>query len=306
MEYLVKARNGRYAWIDSSSGEPYFFDTYQDALRIQEKVGGEIMSAKEQGYEKEESKVVTESVEITGTWEPHPEINKSYAYRLKHGLGGTLPNDVKIKKYDELNNGWVIVYLDRPLTSKELDFYDIPSETISMPEIDKFIDYNCMKGECKMESKLQEDDEVELQDVDSENEEDIYDDFDEIINDFKNSSDFYKFVVEDIEEDCEGYEGETLKDKMIARCDEVLEHGCVSGTVSSLIYYSDTVATFDKYADDIYDLIESFDPDTFLDMLKAHVNTTEIILNCDSSKNWIVWLAYEDVVSSLADKLGEL
>ena len=83
-------------------------------------------------------------------------------------MGGTLPNDVKIKKYDELNNGWVIVYLDRPLTSKELDFYDIPSETISMPEMDKLIDYSCMKGECKTENKLQEDDEIELIDVDAE------------------------------------------------------------------------------------------------------------------------------------------
>ena len=245
----------------------------------------------------------TEGYEITGTWDPHPEIGKSYAYRLKHGLGGTLPDDVKIKKYDELNGGrWVIVYLDRPLTKEELDLYDIPSETISMPEVDKFIDYKCMKGE----SKLQEDDEVELQDVDNEDDEDIENDFDEVINDFKNASDFYEFVVDDIEEDCKEYDGETLKDKMIARCDDISEHGCVSGMVSSLIYYSDTTAVFDKYADDIYDLIESYDPDTFLDVLKTHVNTTEIILNCDTSKNWIVWLAYEDVAFTLAEKLREL
>lgn len=248
-----------------------------------------------------------EGLEITGTWEPHPEIGKSYAYRVKHGLGGgTLPDDVKIKKYEELNNGWVIVYLDRPLTYKELDFYDIPSETISMPEIDKFIDYKCMKGE----SKLQEDDdEVELQDVDSENiidEETTDEEFDEVIDDFKNASGFYEFVVNDVENDCENYEGETLKDKMIARCDDILEHGCVSGTVGSLIYYSDTIKVFDEYADDIYDLIDSYDPEIFLDNLKVHVNTTEIILNCDTAKNWIVWMAYEDVVFSLSEKLREL
>lgn len=55
LEYLVKARNGRYVWIDSSAGEPYFFNTYQDALKIQKEVGGEIMSAKEQGYDLNES-----------------------------------------------------------------------------------------------------------------------------------------------------------------------------------------------------------------------------------------------------------
>lgn len=212
LEYLVKARNGRFVWVDSSAPieHPYFFDTYQDALKIQEKVGGEIMSVEESGY----------------------NIN---------------------------------------------------------------------------ESKLQEaDEEIELQDVDNEDEEDIENDFDEVINDFKNASDFYEFVVDDIENDCEDYEGETLKDKMIARCDDISEHGCVSGMVSSLIYYSDTTAVFDKYADDIYDLIESYDPDTFLDVLKTHVNTTEIILNCDTSKNWIVWLAYEDVAFTLAEKLREL
>ena len=277
----------------------------EDALPVNQQHNIKELVASKLGLNENKS-VKTESIEITGTYEPHPEINKSYAYRLKHGLGGTLPNDVKIKKYDELNNGWVIVYLDRPLTKEELDFYDIPSETISMPEIDKFIDYNCMKDECKTESKLQEDDEVELQDVDNEDDEDIENDFDEVINDFKNTSDFYEFVVDDIEDDCEEYDGETLKDKMIARCDDISEHGCVSGMVSSLIYYSDTVAVFDKYADDIYDLIESYDPDTFLDVLKTHVNTTEIILNCDTSKNWIVWLAYEDVVFTLSEKLKEL
>lgn len=155
LEWLVKSRNGRFFWVNANGGrfnEPYFFDTYQDALKVQKEFGGEILSAKEQGYSyvDENKQVKNESLEITGTWEPHPEVGKSYAYRVKHGLGGgTLPNDVKIKKYEELNNGWVIVYLDRPLTVKELDFYDIPSETISMPEIDKFIDYKCMQGESK-------------------------------------------------------------------------------------------------------------------------------------------------------------
>ena len=90
LEYLVKAKNGRYVWVNSANGgDPYFFDTYQDALKVQEKVGGEIMSAKEQGfsYVDENKQVKNESIEITGTCEPHPEIDKSYAYRLKHGIG---------------------------------------------------------------------------------------------------------------------------------------------------------------------------------------------------------------------------
>lgn len=137
----------------------------------------------------------------------------------------------------------------------------------------------------------------------NEDEEENNDSVTEAIDDLKNKSSFYEWAVEDIVEDAEDYNGETLKDKILSRCSEILEHGCVSGTVSSLIYYSDTVAIFDKYADDLYDLIEDYDPDTFLDMLKQHVNTTEIVLNCDTSKNWIVWLAYEEVAYQLQNSL---
>lgn len=66
MEYLIKAKNGRYVWKNSANvGEPYFFNTYQDALRVQEKVGGEIISAKDAGYDLTEGKVTTAS----GTYE---------------------------------------------------------------------------------------------------------------------------------------------------------------------------------------------------------------------------------------------
>lgn len=66
MEYLIKAKNGRYVWKNSANvGEPYFFNTYQDALSVQEKVGGEIISAKDAGYDLTEGKVTTAS----GTYE---------------------------------------------------------------------------------------------------------------------------------------------------------------------------------------------------------------------------------------------
>ena len=59
MEYLIKAKNGRYVWKNSANvSEPYFFNTYQDALKIQKEVGGEIMSAKEQGYDLDEHKTI--------------------------------------------------------------------------------------------------------------------------------------------------------------------------------------------------------------------------------------------------------
>ena len=55
---------------------------------------------------------------------------KPYLYILTHGLGGrTLPRDVSIVQGWDLPNGYTVVALDRFLSTKELQEYDIPSET---------------------------------------------------------------------------------------------------------------------------------------------------------------------------------
>ena len=45
LQYLRKARNGRWIWVDSSNpGEPYLFNSFEEALKVQEELGGEIKS----------------------------------------------------------------------------------------------------------------------------------------------------------------------------------------------------------------------------------------------------------------------
>lgn len=63
---------------------------------------------------------------------PEDQIReKGYQYFSTHGLGpGTHPRDVKARELDvELPSGWVTFKTDRPLTSEELDYYDIQPET---------------------------------------------------------------------------------------------------------------------------------------------------------------------------------
>lgn len=56
--------------------------------------------------------------------------NKGYLYLTKHGVGpGTLPKDVKLLKYKDLSEYITAIWLDRFLTTKELDYYDIYPET---------------------------------------------------------------------------------------------------------------------------------------------------------------------------------
>lgn len=149
----------------------------------------------------------------------------------------------------------------------------------------------------------EEDNSDDYVDIDSDEEIDAVQ---EKIDELKGVSEMYAWVIDDIINDSDEYDGTNLKEKVQSRCQDILEHGCVSGTVGSMVYFSDTVAFFDKYADDIYDLIDSWDPEFFLDNLKNHVSTTEIILNCDSAKNQIAWMSYEEIAYELSNALEEL
>lgn len=54
-----------------------------------------------------------------------------YRYITKHGIGpGTLPKDVKLVKWEDLDNYYTAIWTDRFLTTKELEDYDIFPEYI--------------------------------------------------------------------------------------------------------------------------------------------------------------------------------
>lgn len=57
--------------------------------------------------------------------------DRGYMYIMKHGIGpGTIPKDVTtLKVDDDLPEMKTIVWLDRPLSDEELEYFDIPSET---------------------------------------------------------------------------------------------------------------------------------------------------------------------------------
>lgn len=56
-----------------------------------------------------------------------------YWYIFKHGIGpGTVPDDVKIGKVKDIDNYYSIVWIDRPLSTDELKYYDIYPETMNM------------------------------------------------------------------------------------------------------------------------------------------------------------------------------
>ena len=48
IEVIVKSRNGRYVWRNKvDTGDPHIFNSFKDALTVQQEVGGEILPAKD-------------------------------------------------------------------------------------------------------------------------------------------------------------------------------------------------------------------------------------------------------------------
>ncbi len=74
---------------------------------------------------------------------------------------------------------------------------------------------------------------------------------------------------------------------------DLLQHGCQSGMVSSLIYYADTHAFYDKH----YDEIESIRTELEDDFGQPLTVSGDL-------KNWFAWLAFEETARKIADKFN--
>lgn len=155
------------------------------------------------------------------------------------------------------------------------------------------------------EAKLQEDDEdtdKELEKIDEEENEAL----DELIEEWKDKNPLYERVIDEIVDDSENYDGTKLE-RIKLRLDDI-SHGLVTGIVSSLVYYSDTVEFFEKYYDEIYDYIDylveaGLEP---LEAIKNSETETEILMGTDTVKNRIVWMVYEEIAYEFGNAIEEL
>lgn len=127
------------------------------------------------------------------------------------------------------------------------------------------------------------------------------------IKELKNKNKLYERVIDEILEDSKDYEG-TIKERIIKRCNEIVEHGCVSGTVSSLIYYTDTISFYNNYYEEITEIVEELEEsgmNIFECCLKNNLTTTQIIMNDEQAKTQISWLIYEEIAHELLNILEE-
>lgn len=73
----------------------------------------------------------------------------------------------------------------------------------------------------------------------------------------------------------------------------VLQYGCVSGTVTSLIYYDDTDKFYKKFYNEIFE------------MLSEYKENYGDYPNIDLNANNLAWYGYEETVRNIMNEFGE-
>ena len=81
-------------------------------------------------------------------------------------------------------------------------------------------------------------------------------------------------------------------DEVQSLLEEIQEHGCSSGVVPSMIYYSYKEKFFDKYSNEIFELYNDFKEETGYTLSTI-------------DKNSLAWFSYELIVSNLYDEIVE-
>lgn len=103
----------------------------------------------------------------------------------------------------------------------------------------------------------------------------------ETIQDTYNS--FYDYM--------KSYESEELE--------EICQHGCVSGCASGLIYYSDTLAFYDAFSDELHDKLGDW-----IDEIGENPDfITKELGNSTGFKNAIVWFVAEQYANEIVQTL---
>jgi hypothetical protein len=83
---------------------------------------------------------------------------------------------------------------------------------------------------------------------------------------------------------------------------EIMNHGCVSGVVSELIYYSDTVKFYDAFEDEIWNRLDAaatnMGSSDIISFMGIYLDTKHIG-SLTQFKNDLTWWAVEDAANDM-------
>ena len=86
---------------------------------------------------------------------------------------------------------------------------------------------------------------------------------------------------------------------------EVVEHGCVNGCVSSLIYYEDTAKFHDKFEEEIWEMLYDEHIDFGFNSIPEYIasfNGSKNVGSLMQFKNLLAWYAVENVANQILNE----
>jgi hypothetical protein len=102
---------------------------------------------------------------------------------------------------------------------------------------------------------------------------------------------------------------ETVKDWVLKEVkngsinlEEVIKHGCVNGCVSSLIYYEDTNKFYDKFEEEIWEMLYDEQVDFGFNSIPEYIasfNGSKDVGSLTQFKNLLAWYAVENVANQI-------
>ena len=95
-------------------------------------------------------------------------------------------------------------------------------------------------------------------------------------------------VAEIILDQVDGYDNEEILEYVA----QIINYGCVSGMVPTLMTYKDTDEFFNNHSDEILELLDNDKEEGILDMNEVEFN-----------KNWLSWYAFERITFDIQYEL---
>ncbi len=90
----------------------------------------------------------------------------------------------------------------------------------------------------------------------------------------------------------------------------MLYHGCVSGIVSELVYYSDTLKFYKKYKDEINsllsELMQSMGCYSLKDIFGKNFDDEDPLCIDTQNQNLIAWFGFEETLRNIGNNFEQL
>ena len=96
-------------------------------------------------------------------------------------------------------------------------------------------------------------------------------------------------------------------DDLLSHIQDILNHGCQSGIVGNLIYYTDTTKFYKKHKSDIMkllkELMENIGVSSPAEIFGGKFDTNDYFIEEIQNQNLLAWFGYEETVYNICNEL---